>query len=306
MTQQPFYPQPQAPQYPQAPQQPYAQPAYPQQPYAQPGFPQQAAPQQPYAQPGYPQAPAQPPAQPLAQGTLDDFYNQPSVGGGPSISWTDKAGNQKPIGTSYVGTVARDVTAADVQQETDYKTQQPKFYRDGRPKFVMKVPLHVQPSQEFPEGEAALYVKGQTRDELVRAMTEAGVTGSPKAGAVLTVTLVHRKPMGAGMSPANVVQIQYSPGGGQAPAPQQAPVQQQAQAPQPVQQQAPQYAQPQAAPQQAYAQPQAPAPQYQAPAPQVQQQAPAQPLALPSDLSPEQQALFAQIAGQQQSANPAA
>jgi hypothetical protein len=282
VTQQPFYPpQPQqgyAPQFPQAPVQQYA-----------------PAPPQAYAPPVPQYAPPAPSAPPLANGSLDDYYSQPTGGGGPGISWKDK-----PLGTTYAGIVKRDVTNGDVVQDTDFTTKQPKFYRDGRPVFVMKVPLQGQPSQEFPDGEFAFWVRGQARDELARAMAEAGCEGAPKAGAVVQVTLVERKPSRAG-NPANIVRITYQPPTGgqqvaQAPAPQ--PVQQQAPAPQPVVEQAPtqQYApQPQV---QQYQQ-QAPAPQPvqqeqyapQAPAPQAQQTAP-QP---PAGLSPEQEALLAQL-----------
>ena len=181
--------QPYPQQYPPAPApQGYpAQPGYPQAPpMGQPQQYQQPQIQQPYAPPGYgapqgyPQqgAPQAPPVE-LAQGSIDDFYNQPSVGGGPSLSWSFKDGSQKQVGTTYVGVVARDISNADIQQETDIRSGQPKTYRDGRPKFVMKVALkgvqsNVQaPAPEFPDGEATWYVKGQGRDELTRAMAEA-------------------------------------------------------------------------------------------------------------------------------------
>lgn len=291
MTQQPYYPpapqpaQQYQPQFPQAPQQPYQQPMQP------------AYGQQPMQQP-YQQMPQQPPAQPLAEGSIDAFYNQPSVGGGPSLSWTDKQSNQpKPIGTSYVGVVARDVTNADVQQQTDFRTQAPLFYKDGRPKFAMKVPLKVQPSAEFTEGECSWFVKGQARDELVRAMAEAGCDGSPKAGATITVTLVQRRPSGAGMNPANIVQVQYTPPNGAvapspASAPQQAPVQQQFQ---PQQEAPPTWAQPAPVPQQVpLAQPvqQYQAPQQVAPVQAQPQQTAPQP---PARLTPEQEQLLAQL-----------
>jgi hypothetical protein len=294
MTQQPYYPpQPQqgyAPQFPQAPVQ-YAPP--PQQPVYAP-------PVQQYA----PQAPAQPP---LANGSLDDYYSQPTGGGGPGISWKDK-----PLGTTYAGVVKRDVTNGDVVQDSDFTTKQPKFYRDGRPVFVMKVPLQGQPSQEFPDGEFAFWVRGQARDELARAMAEAGVEGAPKAGALIQVALVERKPSRQG-NPANIVRISYTPAGGAAPAqPQQAaPIQQpQAPAPQQVQYQQPQapvqqYAPPVAQQEQppAWAQP-APVQQPQLTqqvAQPVQQAAPAQapvqqsaPPA-PAGLTPEQEQLLAQL-----------
>lgn len=297
MTQQPIYP----PQYPGQPQQPPAQQ------FVQQGPPTWAAPPQQFAPQYVPQQ--QPPAQPLATGTLDEYYSQPSSGGGPSIGWSTN-GVPKPDGTSYAGVVARDVTNADIQQQTDPKTNAPKFYRDGRPMFVMKVPLKVQPSQEFPEGEAVLFVRGQMRDELVRAMTEAGCpTGSsPKAGDVLQVTLTNRKPSRGGGNPQNIFAIRYQPA--------QTPVQGPAaglppeQPAVPVQQPAPQYQSPVAtvAPSPApVVQAPVPQPVAQQPAPPVeqpqvqqqQQQAPVQvqqtaPLP-PSDLSPEQQQLLAQL-----------
>lgn len=242
---------------------------------AQPGYPQQQYPQQPIqqgypAQPGYPQQPQQgypqqyaqqpmgqmaPPAPPPAQsGTLDDFYNQAVAAGGPGISWKDKQ-----IGTTYVGTIGATCT---VQQDTDYTTKMPMFQRDGvTPKWVMLIPLTQVQSNfatfngapEFPDGEVVYYARGKDKEELNRAMAEAGCSGAPQPGATFQVTLAQRKPNRQG-NPTNVVQIRYTPPNGQAhqAAPQQAPV---AEAPAPVQQ---------------VQQPQAPAPQPMAP--QVPQQ----------------------------------
>lgn len=270
------------PQYPVAPQPGYPQQVYPPQPVYQ------APPQQ------FPQAP-QIPTQPLANGTLDDYFSQPSTGGGPSISWKGK-----PDGTTYVGIVGRDVTSGDVQHDTDPQTKQPKYFRDGRPMFSMKVPLKLQ-HPEFPEGEAALWVRGAMRDELARAMAEAGAEGAPKAGDVLQVTLVTRKPTQGGI-PANVYAIAYQRGGAPAPAAQ--PVQQASPpvpAPAPVQQ-----------PVQYAPQPVAQAPVQQVPVaqtpvaqPPVQQQAPAPqaaqpaPMSVPEGFSPEQAELLARLTGQQ-------
>lgn len=336
MTQQQFYPA-QAPQpgypvqQPQQFQQP-TQPTYPQQPQ-QPGFPQQG-----YAQPGFPQGgygappPQQPPAQPLADGSLDAFYNQPSTGGGPGVSWKGK-----PDGYTVQGVVTRDVTNSDVIQETgapgSAQAGQPLFYRDGRPKFAMAVPLQVAPSPEYPEGEVRLFVRNQLRDELSRAMAEAGAEGAPRAGAVITVTLVQRK-QGRGAIPQNIFAVVYTPPGGQAPQVQQAPPVQPPAQPQQFQGQPQQYGQPvqqqpvqqpvqQGYPQQGQFQPQgqpAQQPQYAQQVPgqfpdaaspvpgPVQQQPVAQQapqghpggMQMPPDFTPEQQAVFARITGQQQ------
>jgi hypothetical protein len=270
------------PQYPaQYPQQP-PMPQYPQQPPAYPapqGYPQQPAPAYPqgYAQPQY--APPAPPAQPLPTGTLDTFYQQPSASGGPSYKFMD-ANRQPQIGKSYEGFVARPVTDGDVRAQTD-QSGNVQTYRDGRPKFVMVVPMQVQPSQEFPEGQAGWWVKGQARDELARAMAEAGApAGAPEAGAFIRVTLVSVRPI-PGRNPAYQYRVDYARPGNAAPVPQPvqqpvaAPVMQQAPAPQPMQQPVPQVPVPQQVP--------APAPAAAAPA--------------AAGFTPEQQALFAKLTG---------
>lgn len=257
--------------------QPQFQPQFsPQQapaPFAQP-LPQQFAPQ--FQLPIQPRFSPQQPAQPLAQGSIDDFYAQPTVSGGPSVSWKDAQ-----IGAVVVGIVAHDVTSSDIQQETNTQGL-PQFYRDGRPKFVMRLPLRVAPDTTFPDGQAVLYVKGQLRDELQRAMSAAGVSGAPRAGAAIQVTLTGRRAARtAGFSPANQFAVVYqdAPETG-APAQAPAPL-----APQPVAQ----------VPQQP------PAPQVQAPQFQAPQAAP-QPVAPQSGalegFTPEQAALFARLAGQ--------
>jgi hypothetical protein len=253
-------------------------PAPAQYPQAVPGqLPQQYAPQQ-FA-PGYPPAMPTAPQQPLAQGSIDDFYNQPSAGAGKSLSF-------KAVGTRYVGVVTRPITSGDIQQQTD-TFGRPQTFRDGRPKFVMKVPLQMQPSPEHPDGLGTWYVKGQARDELVRAMAEAGApAGPPEAGAVVDVTYVSDRQAGPGMNPAKQVHVVYTRPDGQtsspAPAVQAPPVQQATPAPMPQVQYAP--------PQQVAHQP----PAQPVPQPSVPAQAVAQPQP-PADLSPEQQALLAKL-----------
>lgn len=266
--------------YPQQPQQ--FQPTMPQYPQ---GYPQ--APQFP-VNPGYPAPATYPaqgyphvPAQPLPSGSLDDFFDQRSASG-PSWKFKDK-----PIGTAYAGVVARPVTNADVQAQTD-QAGNVQTYKDGRPKFVMIVPMTFPPTAEHPDGQAGWYVKGQARDELSRAMAEAGApAGAPEAGAAIRVTLVGHRPI-PGFNPAFQYRVEYvrPQGAGAQQIPAAAPVQQappmQAQAPMPAPQQIPA-----AAPVQVVAE--------QAPIP-VPQQVPQ----APAGLSPDQQALFAKLTGQPQ------
>jgi hypothetical protein len=313
---------PQMPQFPQQqpqgyPQPPVQQPQFPQQ-YVQPqGYPQQYG--QPQMPPGYPpQAQAAPPAEPPPQGNLSDFYNQPSVSGGPSWTFRNKA-----IGTVYVGHVERPITNSDIEAQTIPGTNQLAKYRDGGQKWVMKVPMLQAQDAEHPEGKATWFVTGQARDELARAMAEAGAPeGPPEAGAYIGVQLTGRRESKTpGFNPSNQVRVVYQrPQGAPpvTPAAQPAPV---AQQPAPVQQMPVPQVAPPVAPvvQQMPAQPvqqqlpvqmvPPPAPVQQAPvAPVVQQMpAPAAPAATPQQLMPanldaDQQALYAQLTGGQQPA----
>lgn len=272
------YAQPQAPQGPYQPQQQPQQPYYPPQGgWQAPQYPQQA-----------PQAPQGPPA---PKGSLDDFYGQPSGGHGPSWSFKDR-----PIGTTYVGIVARKITDADVQANTNPATGQVQTYKDGRVKYVLKVPMFVQPDQTYPEGKAQWYVQGGAREELARAMAEAGAPeGPPEAGAVITVKLVGRRPV-PGMNPANVVEVTYQRPQGAGPVDTGAVAQattdqagQQIPAEQPQQQANSTQVWNAVAPQQPVTgQPQAPAQQS------------AQVLAAPEGMPPEQAELLARLTGQAQ------
>jgi hypothetical protein len=192
------------PQYPPQYGQPSAPPAVPQYPpqYGQPSVvqhpPQYGQPPQ-YAQ--YPPPPQS--QQPAARGTLDQFYNQPSTGGGKPLSF-------EVVGTNYTGIVARAIVDSDIAQQTDIKTNQPSTFKDGTPKFVMKVPLIMQPSPAYPDGQAQWYVRGADRDELVRAMAEAGAPeGPPEAGAAISITFTGTRPAGPGLQPSKLKRVTY-------------------------------------------------------------------------------------------------
>lgn len=163
---------------------------------------------------GYPMAPAYPggpagypapaaPVQPTAVGSLDAFYATPSGG---SKAWVF---HNRPIGTAYAGLVSRALGDNDVRQQTDTNTGAPLTYRDGSPKWVMVVPMLTQASPEYPEGVASWWCKGQARDELTRAMAEAGApVGPPEAGAYIAVQLVGHRPTRTG-NPAYQYRVTY-------------------------------------------------------------------------------------------------
>lgn len=184
-----------ASQYP--PQFPGYPPQFPQQPVYPPQFPG-------YPPQGFPQQPPAAPQQ-LAQGSLDDFYNQPASGGSKALAFPI-------IGTRYIGAVERPITNGDVQQQTSPPAQGsvPQWYKDGRPKLTMRIPLQMQPLPEFPDGRATWFVKGADRDELARAMAEAGAPeGPPEHGAIIDITYTNDVASGAGMNPRKAKRIAY-------------------------------------------------------------------------------------------------
>lgn len=268
---QPYYP----PQYPQAPQQPqYAPP--------QPQYPAQY-PQQP-AQHYYPQPPP-PPAVPTVAGDLGAFFNQPSVGGGKSLSF------EQP-GQRYIGIVVRPITNGDIEQQTDTQGR-PQTFKDGRPKFVMKVPLQMQPGPAYPDGLAQWYVKGQARDELVRAMAQAHAPeGPPEAGAIVDITFTGTRPAGAGMNPAKLFRVVYQRPQGAVPV-----VAETATAAAPVQPPSPPVAAPPAPPQVLKPTVQAPSAPAAVPAPPISTAPGVAQIAPPEGLSAEQQALLTRLTG---------
>lgn len=174
---------------------------------------------QPQAQPqpnqGYSNPAAVTPAPQLARGTLEDFYNQPTGGSAPSI--TSKFFNKRAMGSWLQLEVTRDVTNADVRQQTTPQGQ-PQTFRDGRPKFVLVVPVKVTGSSdgthvaEFPDSEGSLWVKGTLADELRRAMTAAGdPSGYPKGGAQIVMQSAGEKASRTpGFSATKLYALQYA------------------------------------------------------------------------------------------------
>jgi hypothetical protein len=157
----------------------------------------QATFQQPNLQQGFQQQAAAP-QQVAARGTLEDFFNQPSGGGGPSV--TSKFFNKRPQGSWLQLTVLADVTNADVQHQKTPQGVLQYFKKNGqddltRPKLVLVVKVQVTGSSdgshvtEFPDGQASLWLKkGPVTDDLIRAMTAAGdPSGYPKAGAQMVM-----------------------------------------------------------------------------------------------------------------------
>jgi hypothetical protein len=281
-----YAPAPQQPQY--APQQGYApqfQGQYP---------PQQYAPAPQFAPPQFAPTPPPPPQPAPANGTLDDYFNQPAVAGG---RWWFSPAASVVLGTTEIGVVARGLTNSDVRQGEFNGVLQTN--RDGSPSLEMIVPFISQDGTE-----AQWQFNNRDRNSLNAAMGEAGCTGAPRKGDTIraTVTEVKKNTFG---TMSKLKKIEFWKGDGwneSAPAPAPAP----AEAPSTMAQgsvpvpPAPAAVVPASVienvghPAAAQAAVAASAPTPPAPAPGVQEDANAK---LMSGLSPEQQAAFAAMLG---------
>lgn len=206
--------------YPQQPGYPPAQPGYQQPPpgYAPPGY----APQYPPA-PGY-ASPAAPPAPVLARGTLEDYLDQPTAGGGVAVT---KFFGTRPQGSWLQLQVIRDLTNSDVRQQTDAQGTPQTFKSNGKPKFVLVLQCNVLSSSDgshptvFTEGVCSIWLKGVTSDAFKQAMAGAGITSPDKAlalgklgGAVITMQSAGEKASNRpGFSATKLYSFSYTPSG---------------------------------------------------------------------------------------------
>lgn len=168
------------------------------------------------APPVAPQVPVQPTV-PVSTEDAMDAANRPK-GYGPSLF---KTGTDQP-GLTFAFTVAGPTGA---KQPTNYKTKQPEFYPDGRPKIELLIPLDVAVSERHPEGRATLYSKGALTDELSRVMSAAGVPQEVlrkglEPGATGTITYqgkVTRQSKDGDTYTANAYAVTYNRPGSAAP-----------------------------------------------------------------------------------------
>ena len=202
--------------------------------------PAAAAPVQ-HAQPAAPapqvlQGTLAPPAPQLARGTLEDFDDQVVGGGGPSVT---KFHNGRPEGSWVHVRIPRDLTNNDVRQQTEFKTNLPKTFKNGDPKFDLWIPLEViatsdpaGSAQLFPEGTAVAYLKPDRGDGLKSTVSRAlSAIGNPDGlrtgilgGTELVISSAGLKPNGT-PNPTKLWQVQAFPTGiPQAAAPAAAPV----------------------------------------------------------------------------------
>lgn len=171
---------------------------------------------------GYQQQPALAPV--LARGTLEDWADQPTGGGGAATSKFFTP--QRPQGSWLRLRVTRDLNHADVKQQTDKFGKPLTFTGSGKPKFVLIIPCQVlsssdpaSASQHYSDGAVTVWLKGVPSDAFKSAMAAAGVNDpslallkGQLAGAEFYMVSAGTKQFGNG-NPANMFDFTYTSNG---------------------------------------------------------------------------------------------
>jgi hypothetical protein len=141
---------------------------------------------------------------------LDQLDQALAVGGAPSAFTKDS-----PVGATVTGTIV----STELRQITDFATQKPKTWDDGRPQ--MQVIITVQTDQRDPSiendtGERRVFIKtwGAWKEALNKAIRDAGGAKASdvlKPGAAFTATFTGTQPSSMG-SPMKVYTYSVIPG----------------------------------------------------------------------------------------------
>lgn len=101
----------------------------------------------------------------------------------------------------------------ELRQQTDFDTQQPKFWDDGKPMMQLVVTLSTDqrdPGNPDDDGTRRIYVKGKLQQAVASAIRKAGAKGL-EVGGTLTVSYVgDDEPKRRGMSGAKLYTADYT------------------------------------------------------------------------------------------------
>jgi hypothetical protein len=131
--------------------------------------------------------------------------------------------NGKQQGYQLDMVVTRDLMHSDTHQLTDINGV-PQSYKDGRPKFVLIIPVTVTNSSDgthgsfFSEGNATIWVKGALKDEFARAMAAAGIRELKGGTRIVTASAGEKASKRPGFSPTKLYSVTLYPADGSAPA----------------------------------------------------------------------------------------
>ncbi|MFI6477385.1 hypothetical protein ACIBH1_05595 [Nonomuraea sp. NPDC050663] len=113
-------------------------------------------------------------------------------------------------GASVTGTICRQ---PEVQQQRDYTTGEPKFWKDGSPMQQLQVVLATdERDPEIPtdNGERAIYVKGAMKKAMQDAVRKSGANGLEIGGRVTVTYTSDGEAVGKGKAP-KLYAVTYAP-----------------------------------------------------------------------------------------------
>jgi hypothetical protein len=101
------------------------------------------------------------------------------------------------------------------QQQRDFDTGQPKYWPNStEPMWQVRVILQTEerdPEVEEDDGRRAIYVKGNMRNAVQKALTQAGVGGLAVGGKLLVKYMSDDKPARKGLNGAKLYVAKYRP-----------------------------------------------------------------------------------------------
>lgn len=124
-------------------------------------------------------------------------------GGAPTATFKDA-----PIGRKYVGKII----ASDVTQQTDMKSGEPMFWKDGNPRMQAVITIQTDERNldiEDDDGQRRLFVKGEMQKAVRDAVREAGASGLELGGLLAVMYIGDGTPPSAGMNAPKLYKAQY-------------------------------------------------------------------------------------------------
>jgi len=133
--------------------------------------------------------------------TVNDFLM--GGGGAPTATFKDA-----PIGRKYVGKIID----SEVTQQTEMKTGEPKFWKDGNP--MMQAVITIQTDErnldiEDDDGQRRLFVKGEMQKAVRDAIKESGAKGLEVGGMLAVAYIGDGEPPERGLNAPKLYKAQY-------------------------------------------------------------------------------------------------
>jgi hypothetical protein len=121
-----------------------------------------------------------------------------------------KAAKFPKTGSVVSGTI---VGEPRLEQQTEYKTGRPLTWRNGEPKWQLVAEIQVdQPPEGFnDDGLRSLYLKGQLRDAVAKAVRKAAATELQVGGHLTVEYVADGEPADEGLNAPKLFRAEYRP-----------------------------------------------------------------------------------------------